>query len=846
MHEEIFRALDAGGTIITASRRLTRVLAREFHSRKAESGARVWNRPDVLPFDAYLDRGWREWLAAYADGNTPVLLGAAQEQALWERIIRDSPSGASLLRVPETALQAIETWALAVEYRLPVDGRFDATEDWSAFARWSREFERQCKRNRWMERARLADFLRTFVKPGVVYIAGFDEMTPQQTDFFGASGDWRVVEMPDYSPILERRRVPDASDEIRAAAAWARTLLAEDPETQIGIVVVPDLSRSRAKVGRILAQALEPRLEWTDRERAFHLSIGPALGEYPLVRAAILMLEFAQGDLTLPRAGMLMRSPFAGGSEKESGKRAQLDARLRRKGIWELSIARLIDEAGDCPELQRVLKRVEKLFRKIPGTQKPSDWARDLEDLLDAFRWPGDRALSSGEFQTMGAWRGVLSDLASLDLTQAQMNLPQALDWLRAQTASARFQVEDEDAPIQVMGMLEASGLRFDHLWIMGLHDEALPAPAHANPFLPTALQREHDLPHSSAERELSFATKLVERLLRSAPDVVLSYPEAEGDRVLSPSALVDEGVWARQEESPVARFAPLFDEIADEVAPRFVQSDSTGGASLFKDMAACPFRAFAKHRLGAKPLESSDLGLSYSDRGTTVHKALEFIWRNLGSHARLIDLSSPELGSLIAQGAEEAVAKLGPGIGRDLEKQRLEKLLTEWLNIEKQRVDFTVVHIEDKRIAEIGGLRVEIRADRVDALPDGREIILDYKTGQLKADAWLGERPGEPQLPLYSVTNPNPIAGAAFAAIRTGELRFRGLIGDDVALPEFKELQSNVPFEALTLEWNSVLAKLAGDFRAGTAAVDPKKGACDNCGLRALCRVRELENDRG
>jgi hypothetical protein len=46
--------------------------------------------------------------------------------------------------------------------------------------------------------------------------------------------------------------------------------------------------------------------------------------------------------------------------------------------------------------------------------------------------------------------------------------------------------------------------------------------------------------------------------------------------------------------------------------------------------------------------------------------------------------------------------------------------------------------------------------------------------------------------------------------------------------------------------EWRRVLERLADNFRAGFAEVDPKQGACDLCGLRALCRIREFENDRG
>jgi hypothetical protein len=154
------------------------------------------------------------------------------------------------------------------------------------------------------------------------------------------------------------------------------------------------------------------------------------------------------------------------------------------------------------------------------------------------------------------------------------------------------------------------------------------------------------------------------------------------------------------------------------------------------------------------------------------------------------------------------------------------------------------VAGIETEHVLAIGGLQIKTRADRVDALPDGREIILDYKTGQLKSRGWEGERPDEPQLPLYCATSDQPVAGAAFAVIRVGELRFRGLTASDVSLPSLTKMSITpaIPFERQLLEWRHVLEHLAEDFRAGKAEVDPKPGACDNCGLRALCRIRELE----
>jgi hypothetical protein len=264
--------------------------------------------------------------------------------------------------------------------------------------------------------------------------------------------------------------------------------------------------------------------------------------------------------------------------------------------------------------------------------------------------------------------------------------------------------------------------------------------------------------------------------------------------------------------------------------------------------MAACPFRAFAKHRLMARALEETTLGLSYSNRGTTVHKALERIWSELGSHARLLELSDGELAGLISRSALAAVNRLPEGIGHKLEQRRLEKLLWDWLALEKSRAPFTVLKCEEERLVTIGGFEVKTRADRIDEVAPGRDIILDYKTGQLGISAWDSDRPDEPQLPLYCATSDRPVAGAAFAQIRVGELNFRGLTESGVTLPAMKRMkfEAPLPFDQQIGEWRRVLERLAQNFRDGRAEVDPKADACKNCGLWALCRIRELKNAGG
>ncbi len=417
------------------------------------------------------------------------------------------------MQIPETARQAAQTWRVLAAYRLAVDGSFEASEDWAAFAAWSREFRAQCRATGWLERARLSDFLRQKIgagelpAPGEVYVAGFDEMTPQQVEFLNGLAEWRVLEAPDHSAAVERRRLRDSSQEIRNAAAWARRLLEADPRTQIGIIVVPDLTRSRSAVERIFRPVARSRISPLRRTAA--RAIIPWFAPLCSCWNSRSALCHCRG-----RECCCARR-FSAQPKRNGSQRALLDAKLRSHGHWDISIPLLRDAAKVVRNSSACCDASRTSFRSLTAEQAPSEWIRDVAGLLDAFGWPGDRTPASGEFQTIEAWRDLLSNLASLDLTAPPAGFSQIVDWLHESAANEPFQVEDEGAPVQVMGMLEASGLRFDHLWIMGLHDEALPAPANPNPFIPSALQRQHNLPHCSAGRELEFDGKLMERLLR-------------------------------------------------------------------------------------------------------------------------------------------------------------------------------------------------------------------------------------------------------------------------------------------------------------------------------------------
>jgi RecB family exonuclease len=207
--------------------------------------------------------------------------------------------------------------------------------------------------------------------------------------------------------------------------------------------------------------------------------------------------------------------------------------------------------------------------------------------------------------------------------------------------------------------------------------------------------------------------------------------------------------------------------------------------------------------------------------------------------------LSSGEQQRLLAESARSAVAQVckrrDPGPRwRRREHLRLQNLLAKWLDIERTRAPFSVETLEGStRIARLAGLDFRVRIDRVDRLGDGARILIDYKTGAANPD-WRGERPDNPQLPIYALLLPEALVAVAYAKVNASEPRFVAESERPKILPrvQISELEGVPRFADLVAVWSRRLERIAGEFAAGRAEVAPTLKACKHCDLHGLCRV--------
>lgn len=882
------QALNEGATLVTGSQRLARRMLGDEARRRRAGGQAVWQKPDVLPWQAWLERAHTSALAGglVRSGESSILLSDAQIEALWQQIIEaDLSDDQALLRPAAAARQAMETHNLCLAWRLEpgVIAAASPQQDASAFLKWWQAFNRRLEQGGWITPGELADracewFAREArLRPTALWLAGFEEFTPQQNHLLeqlvALGTPVHTLPWPTRANArAEQLPCLDPEPEFMAAAGWARNRLEQNPDATLGIVV-PDLAENRALLIRHLNAALDPpsrRTPGRSHRHAFNISLGKPLNAEAMVYDALLMLNAVTGSLDFTAASRLLRSAFVGGAESERARRMKAELMLRDAGELQIRIEWLAEmllrpgkyhQGACCPDLGKRIKTLSQLIDNTNKVQDVTAWATQFSAVLEALGWPGERPLDSHEFQVKMKFQELLGELGSLATVLPQLTRGGALTRLRRLAANTLFQAQSSPAPIQVMGLLETIGQTFDALWVCGLDDERWPQSPRPDPFLPTRLQREYKLPHANAEREYAFAQTLTQRLLQAAPEIVVSWPRQKDERILRASSLIAhlpdvKAAGAFLETSTAGRLESVQLEWLDDAhGPPLSDTDSLfkPGKDIFVNQSNCPFRGFAVHRLGAARLEPPQPGLNAPQRGVLVHKILERLWRNLGTRTALLALTAQMRDALVAECVADTIescrsripALFSPAFA-DLEQRRLELLIAKWLEQECSRPEFTVIKREEVLPVDIGTHTVKLRIDRVDELPDGSLVLIDYKSGESKDKTLEPERDHrapDPQLPVYATRFDNRLAGVLFGQVRSQQCKWVGVTRNDVEAPGTKTSED---WPALRAAWREMTSRLTTDFQAGNAQVDPLKDACKYCHLSGLCRIHERALDTG
>ncbi len=895
--QQVLLELAAGGLLVVSSAELAAQWRQRFveHVEKSSenTGESVCETPQVFTW-----QGWLQHILMHS-GDLPLPLNEVQERLLWERVIaRDMRDDMRKRLAPAhnqgalsgLATQAAAAYRLICEYRIPIaELKGSHSEESEALARWIEAMRKQLQTPGLKGRIVSADLGQCIlhasqhinVSPSMM-LDGFETYSPLQAALLQAmqhagSKLYRMInDAPRAQPILTACADDDA--QYLHIAARVRRLLDEQADMRIAIVVCDQAAIPGLR--RVLDALLMPEATSDAGTQAVNTP-GMALIELPLLRQLLHVLALA-GEQVVSFADFsrLLCSPYLRGAFAERDARALLDADLRERNRHRLSFSGLLQslqaktqQAQAMPELVLLLRALNDWHdaRKSAG-----DWVRDVHGLLQKLgfvQWtdaqqPSDEQKKNAQKRTdheirqMNAFRDVLTSLAAADVFGERLPWRRFFSLLRAACARQSLMLSAYFPNVNILPLEKTAGLRFDYLLLHGLDEEAMPQVPRPQAMLLASLQKKYRLPMSHAALAFSTSQWRWNGFLQAAPHVEVCFAGQRDER----QALVSPFV------ADVLAQPPLTDDFSPALAAQEAFNDDAciamqededigGGVGILHDQSACPFRAFATYRLAIRALGETTPGIEPRIKGSLLHLALEFIWQRISSQQQLLALSQTACDDLLAQAVAYAWAESRTAMDtqiRRVEGKRMQRILGEWLDIERARPPFRVLATEKKytlrlpfadKVCDASDgehISIHIKADRIDMDDAGQRIMLDYKTGAPQSPAkWMGERMEEPQLPVYALAEAD-VQAVAFARVRSGDMGFEGLSAEDVGVPGIKAYvgkREDMPADwpALTAAWRASVNGLAEEFIAGRADVSPRDAkACHYCTFMGLCRIAE------
>ncbi len=903
--------INSSSTIILCSTaRLARNLNLLHQEGQTKRSLKQWSPLNILTVDQWLGKVIDEALIqGEFKGETYHFreLSNFEESLLWEKSILHTlkkSGNSNIFDLAGLAKLALEANKLIVEWELTLNDQY-ASEETLQFLKWRQYFHKLCSQNHYLEPIRFRKWQIECLNSGIgslpesIVYAGFDFIHPQLASLFQTLKN-RGVEVKDSSVLKGspqnacKVQVLDEDAECRTAVKWAYDYLESNPNARVGIVV-PELAKLHTKLSSLLDDVFHPEtITGLGRQtsKIYDFSLGLPLLQQSLVNTGIGLLKFAwqKQSLSYPEIDRLLESPYWSVSALEDDGRAILSALLRNELPLNFTSSQLLMfiekllQANKNISINQLYSDIKELLAYANQNgflALPSYWTETFKKALSVAGWPGDRNLSSHEYQAINSFNEVFSAFSKLDRILNKVSANEAIRRIKQLCNLQIFQLENKSIPaIQITGILETVAEPLDAIWVMGMNDKAWPPPPRPNALIPSSIQRYFSIPNSCSEVQTLFATKIHQRLLRSAQEIIFSSSDMDGEAKNRISPIISD-MMDLNSTFDQARFLSevLSDrkmdsevECLDDHQGPAVETDLhvSGGTSLFRAQAICPAWAFYQYRLNAKALKVPQNGLDSMDRGNILHAALAKLWSR-HPFRQLKEFNESELKSLLNAIVDEVLQELKKRRNGflstkflQLESDRLIKLIFIWLTeVEfKRPMDFLVKACEEEHEVNIEGISVKLVVDRVDVIEDGSHLLIDYKTGN-KVDYknWSNTNITEPQLPIYAsfVMSEKDVSAISFAKVNLINPGFVGISSADNILQGVHYLNSKPGRKVFNAsqypDWNSLLEhwrcsinSLAIGIKHGNAEIKFKDlNDLDFCEVIPILRLpeRQLQFER-
>lgn len=869
--------------LLTPNQRLARKLT-------AESLKLDLDKPYIYSLNDFTDHIINLIQEINYSSQIKILLNQWQREVIFKSIIKSQND----LNSDAVYNKVEQAWVLANDYNLNYSdwGDYPQIES-QLFVKWSEQYNQYLNDNNYIDSSAKLDLLINSMDSHVIKLLsiqyidlyGFDDLTPKQISLFEKLKQFGVetkkidnVVATDAIKPYQLSIYSTLDEEYYAAASYAKQCYAQDYD-KIGIVV-PSLALHRKKLIKSFEELLPDRQVW-------NISGGNPLIEEPVIKSAILWLELIVNQkMSLSDAKYLLRSNYyLKYTEGEKTTPARVNSaidylfdELECSGFKEISLTELLIKLRTFNStLSEVLDRTIKhnnlsiSNNNLEPRKLASSWAQIFSEVLYSIAWPGGcneqylearkNNINSAEFQAITQFNSCLSRLHELDKIKGSIKSSDCLLLIKNLLQNTPYQIQTDQNKIDIFGMLEGAGINYNSLWLFNFTSDVWPTAPDPNPFIPIDIQKKHELPQSTAEREFEYASRLTKRYLTSSRDVIVSYNKYDGDKENHLSLLLESyNKIAFESKTAIPQSNYTLEEnrqfikyIKDFKAPEITKTHITAGVKALGLQAMCPYRAFAEVRLNAGKKYKLDIGPAAWLRGQVIHKSLELIFKQYKNKQKLeCLLSNPQaykiyLDEIILNCINHYKQQYNKIFTKGIvyiEHELIYSLIDKWLHFELKRDNFEVVAVEQKYLVTLGKITFNTRVDRVDSIRNSENkdyvAIIDYKTAKQSLNSLMSEDLTDPQLPVYLLIDHLQQANAIlFAEVLEENYGFKGIANVELDTEGCIGVDN---WDELTQGWHQTIEHISNDFTKGKAEVNPlTPQVCQMCHLDSLCRKDEL-----
>ena len=672
------------------------------------------------------------------------------------------------------------------------------------------------------------------------YQYGFNEPTPEQRMLFKTL---KCLPLSSRKIMNHSKNYSftDQESELNTIAKWAKEINLNNPEKKIGIVI-PNLNDLQHIVRSSFDLEFSSHLIET-HQKPYNISLGVPLSNYPLIKNLFSMTKLSSqlinGLVEHELLIQVITSPYIKGARSEQNNRALLVNKILKINSKKSKSKKVIELCSDSSLLKEILISISTL--EFANKLALEDSLEAINSMLLIWGFTSDRTLSSSEYQIFEKYQVESLILNKMSTFYKKSSLKDVIEILTAHMNAVIFQPQSGSANIYILGSLEAEGLFFDYAWVSSMTSDFLPGKIQMPLFIPPKTSIEYCLPKTSFTLISKESEVTLDNLLNLSSSLIISYSKTSNSRDELPSPYLD------FEDYPNFighETLPKEMELLDDfIAPELDNFEIKRGVATLQDQISCSFKGFVS-RLNIQEFNEPQIGLSRLEQGSLVHKILENFFNAIPSSSDLKKLPEDKLQEEINKHINSAIQLISQSNFKSIEKERLIKIINEYIKLEKNREYFQVIKTESESKVDVNGLQFSTRIDRMDQMKDGTNLIIDYKTGQ---NVSLSQLTGDPldqaQLPIYAITN--PVAGIAFATVNSKDCQFKAITKNKFDLPLSQQAIKRMPvWNEQVSEWELELNSASQKFQEGVAEVLPTTNACDYCDYDLLCRFEKSSNN--